>query len=165
MHGYGCGCSKCYKPVCCPQPCYTSSCPPQVAGAWIMQLENLVRQATGPDVSCADINDVTAAGTTPITLTLTQCAKPRDAFVTGLVAAGPTGASPIVPGDQLLGIFHKDSRRCWELNMVSPTDNTTFRVNFKGSYQCPKQFNFSYTKPVDSPTGFGAVGGGCGTKL
>lgn len=161
MHGYGCGCNKCCKPVCCPP---APSCPPQVTGSWSMQLLNLTRQATGPNVDCSNVVDVTVGGTTPIVMTLTQCANPNDIFVTGLVASGPTGASPIVPGDQLLGVFHKDSRKCWELDMVSPTDNTTFRINFLGNY-CPKIFNYSYTKPVESPTGSSEVGSGCGKKL
>lgn len=162
--GYG-GCNKCCKKVCCPpKKCYSGECPPQVAGSWSLQLKNIVRQATGPDVTCANVTDVTASGTTPIVVSMTQCANPNDIFVLSSVTSGPTGASPIVPGDQLIGVFCRDPNKCWRLKAVSPTDNSTFDFTFKDGY-CPKCTNFCYSKPVDSPTGFGAVGGGFGSKL
>jgi len=104
-------------------------------------------------------------------LVVTQCGKPNDVFVTATVTSGPTGASPIVPGDQLLGVFQKDGRKCWTLKLVSPTDNTTFEMNFLAGHgygygSCPKKLNFSYTKPVDpSSMDFSAVGAGCGDRV
>ena len=165
MYGYGnsCGCGGRGCGKCCQPQCYTSSCPPSVTGNWNLNLSNLVRDATGPDVACANVTDVTVAQ--PVSLTLTQCGAPNKIFVTATVVSGPTGASPVVTGDQLLGIFHKDSRKCWTLNLVSPTDNTTFAMNFLGG-GCPKTANYSYTKPVDpSSFDFSAVGGGCATKV
>lgn len=172
--GYGCscggyGCNKCYKSVCCaPKVC---SKPPNVAGTWNLKLNNLSRSGTGPNVTCANIIDVTSGQ--PIVLVITQCGCPNDVFVTATVTSGPTGASPIVTGDQLLGVFQKDGRKCWTLKLVSPTDNTTFEMNFLAGYgygygasACPKQLNFSYTKPLDpSLMDFSAVGAGCGNKV
>ena len=159
---YGYGCGPCgYKKGCCPRP--APSCPPQVAGNWNLMLSNLVRQASSSDVMCADVTDVTSGQ--QIVLSLTQCGKPKDAFVTALVTSGPTGASPVVPGDQLLGVFHKDTRQCYTLKLVSPRDNTTFEMNFLGG-RCPRKANLSYSKPVDPSSGdFSAVGAGCASKI
>ncbi len=171
--GYGCGCNKCCQTSCCPSSTVCTSAP-QVAGTWNLTLSNIVRQATGPDVTCANVVNVTAV--LPITLVLTQCACPNDIFVTGIVTTGPTGPTgspPILPGDQVLGVFRKDSKRCWTLKLVSPTDNTTFDINFVSTYSlgcgtssCPRKLNFIYTKPVDpSLFDFSGVGAGCGTKV
>lgn len=168
--GYGCscggyGCNKCYKSVCCaPKVC---SKPPNVAGTWNLKLKNLSRSGTGPNVTCANVIDVTSGQ--PIVLVVTQCGKPNDIFVTATVTSGPTGDSPLVPGDQLLGIFQKDSRKCWTLKLVSSTNNTTFEMNFlagHGHGSSAKKLNFSYTKPVDpSSTDFSSVGAGCGDRV
>lgn len=159
-YGYG-GCGPCgYKKGCCPP---SRLPPPQVSGNWNVTLSNLVRDATGPDVTCANVTNVTS--TQQIALSLTQCGRPNDAFVTATVTSGPTGTSPIVPGDQLLGIFHKDTRQCYTLKLVSPTDNTTFEMDFLGG-RCPRKANISYTKPVDPSSGdFSAVGGGCASRV
>lgn len=158
-HGYssycGCGGHGCKK--CCIPRCYKPSCPPKVSGNWSLTLKNLV----GPATSCPP-NNVTESQ--PIMLALFQCSSPDDAFVIANVTSGPTGLSPIRIGDQLPGIFHKDSRECWTLKLASPRDNTTFEMNFLGG-QCPKRANYSYTKPFDLSSGdFAAVGGGCATK-
>lgn len=165
MYGYGYGCDKCCKPVCgCYPTCYTSNQAPQIAGTWNLELKNLERPAAGPDVSCADVTDVTSGTSNPIVLNVVQCGSPNNVFVTANVSSGPTGASPIVPGDQLLGVFCKDAKKCWNLKLVSPNDNSTFEATFKGPTHCPRCMNFCYTKPTESPTGTSAVGAGSGTK-
>jgi len=165
MYGYGYGCGKCCKPVCgCYPKFLPSTNPPDIAGTWNLELRNLVRQEAGPDVSCADITDVTAGNTIPIVLNIVQCGSPNNLFITGTVASGPTGASPILTGDQLLGVFCKDPKGCWTLKLVSPNDNTTFELTFKGYGHSPRCLNFCYSKPLEGPGGFSAVGAGSGTK-
>lgn len=179
MHGhggYGCscggyGCNKCYKSVCCsPKVC---SKPPNVAGTWNLKLKNLSRNSIGPNVTCANVIDVTSSQ--PFVLVFTQCEKPNDIFVTATVTSGPPPQapeeSPLLPGDQLLGIFQKDGRKCWTLKLVNSINNTTFEMNFLAGHgygygSCPKKLNFSYTKPLDlSLTEFSAVGAGCGDRV
>lgn len=161
MYGYsshcvcgGYGCRKCCVPQCYPPP----SCPPQVTGNWSFSLKNIV----GPGGTCPP-NDVTESQ--PIVLALNQCPKPDDAFVIATVSSGPTGPNvPIIPGDELLGIFHKDSKKCYTLKLVSSTESTTFEINFLGGY-CPKKANYSYIQTTGSGSvDSSAVGGGCATK-
>jgi hypothetical protein len=94
---------------------------------------------------------------------LEQCACPN--FVIATVNSGPTGPTgPFVVGDQLVGVFDKEFRKCWQLRLPSSIDNSTLTVNFLGNV-CPREFNYSYTKPVDpSSDDFSAAGFGRGCK-
>lgn len=153
-HDYGY--NPCCKPKCgyrCCTPTYSTS-PPQVGGTWNLHYSTLTQDGT----AAANCGQVTPTATT--TLLLTQCPKPNDVFVTASVTAGAGGP---FQGDNYVGVFHKDSRGCWTLQMPSSTDNTTFSFNFKHGH-CPKKLNFSSTKPFDSDTMMSEVVGGCGEK-
>lgn len=156
-HGY----NPCCKPKCgygCCTPTYSTS-PPQVGGTWNLHYSTLTQVGTGP-ANCGQIIDVTASQATK--LVLTQCGKPNDVFVIAAVTAGPTG--PLNPGTNYVGVFHKDSRGCWTLQIPSSMENATFLFNFKHGH-CPKKLNFSSTKPYDSDTMESEVVGGCGEKM
>jgi len=162
-YGYGCAGYNPCKPKCgygCGYSSYCPSSPPSVAGTWNLHYSQLAQSSTSA-ATCGDVEDVTASMATNVVIT--QCGKPDNIFVTIAVISGPTG--PLNPGNQLIGVFRKDSRNCWTLIVPSVNDNTTFQFNFKGGH-CPKKLNFSYSKPVDPSSMDGTVvGGGHGDRV
>lgn len=145
---------------CCPTP--TPVCPiPNIAGTWTLTLTQIVRNFGGPNVTCANVVQVT--NSQQFQVLFVQCPSPNTAIVTATIQSGPAIVNlPFNVGDQLLGVFKKQGNDTWILSLVSPATNVTIDINFITS----RKFGYSYTKPVnDASSDYSAVGFGNGTKL